>query len=62
MNAAQEYMRDMAARHATEALARAQTLNPAARVALLEEALKQATAALAAIGKLETMKREKAGD
>lgn len=59
MNAAQEYTQEMGVRHATEALARAATLNPAARVALLEDALIQAATALEAIGQIEQTKREK---
>lgn len=59
MNAAQEFMQKIGVRNATEALARAATLNPTARVALLEEALIQAATALEAIGQIEQTKREK---
>ena len=59
MNAAQEYLLREATRAAQDALARAQALNPAARVALLEEALIQAATALEAIGQIEQTKREK---
>ena len=62
MNAAQEYLLREATRAAQDALARAQALNPAARVALLEESLTAASVALAAIEKLEHMKRGRSGD
>lgn len=63
MNAAQEYVRDMAARNITEYLLREATRAAQdALVALLEESLTAASVALAAIEKLEHMKRERSGD
>lgn len=64
MNAAQEYIRESAVRTATDALTRSCRCDTPheTQAIILYEALMAAAVALEAIGKLETMKREKAGD